>query len=531
MTLRTSPTTALLAVASVALAASASCTLDPTGALPVGGEGGAAASSGAGPTPASSGATTTASTSTSSSGAAGGDGGADGAGGGQGGAGATGGGGGGGGGGGAAGGGGAGGQGGGGPLDEWLVRVTGGDRQEVRDVAFDPVTGDLFVVGLVKGTTVAVDGLDGTSVAEGEDAFVARLGADGEPIWFQSFGGADNDSASAVAVAADGRVFVAGLAKGESADADDLFIPGVDVVPSSPWGWLAEISPSTGEVDAGVPFGPVDPQQPIDVTVADTVAVAVGTCTSGCEGDDLDLVVAGIVLATGDTTAATIVQPFDQRSGAVAAGPSGGTIAVAGRFQPPVFYAGGDGVSCPLTAAGGDDVFVATYTIDAAGFATCAWAKALGGTGSDRADAVHVDADGSVYVAARFSAFPLVPPNAASGPFAVKVTAAGAQWGTPLEPDGDGLALALASDGTDVLVGGQLGAGDDGYLVRLAADTGAEGGRRVLADSTSLVRGVAHRDGAWIAGGLLGDGTDVGGAIGVVEASGADGFVMRFATP
>lgn len=71
-----------------------------------------------------------------------------------------------------------------------------------------------------------------------------------------------------------------------------------------------------------------------------------------------------------------------------------GSVYVVGQFQGQVDFQPGTG-STILTSHGSTDVFVSKFS--AAG--TFAWATSFGGTGSDRAEGIAVDAAGNVYVA------------------------------------------------------------------------------------------------------------------------------------
>ncbi|MBI4701054.1 MAG: hypothetical protein HY744_07840 [Deltaproteobacteria bacterium] len=73
--------------------------------------------------------------------------------------------------------------------------------------------------------------------ATGRDAFVAKFSADGAHLWSKSFAAPDNQFAEAVALDQTGNIVVAGAVKGEadfgggplaSADADDIFVVELD---------------------------------------------------------------------------------------------------------------------------------------------------------------------------------------------------------------------------------------------------------------------------------------------------------------
>ncbi|MDI1482628.1 hypothetical protein QHF84_38760 [Polyangium sp. y55x31] len=149
--------------------------------------------------------------------------------------------------GGAGGAGGAGGDGGPGPTPAfghvWSKSFGETDMQSIESVAIDPATGDVVAVGSFRGV---VDFGGGPLVSTGEnDLFVARFGPLGEPKWSKRFGDAANQEAFAVAIDPAGSIYIGGAIQGAmdfgdgqiltSAGNDDAFVAKLDAQGNLAW--------------------------------------------------------------------------------------------------------------------------------------------------------------------------------------------------------------------------------------------------------------------------------------------------------
>ncbi len=430
--------------------------------------------------------------------------------------------------------GGGGGGGGGPPEEERFYQVGGSDTQVVLDVAIDPTGEFIYAVGYIKGTASIV-GTAASAVASGEDAFVAKLRADGSGVsWMVGFGGAGNERANAVAVSAAGRVFVAGNANGRAVDSADLFAPGLENAPDDAFGWLVEIDPASGSRIVGVPWGPVDAIAGIDVTVTDARAVAVGTCDDCSGGAGRDVVLVGIDLASAGSRVALISAEGDQAGQGIDAIPGDDAFILGGQIAASAYDPAFDGeAGCALGAGSGADVLVARYNFDSgAGNYSCAWSDRLTSSGNDLMHSLVVDAAGTAYVGARFPEIPSF--GTQTGVHVVAVDDMGVVWEEALDPDGTASTVrGLASDGVDLVAGGFLDASNDGYLKRLSMANGAVVATRTLIGSGSATNtsSVATRNGLWVAGGDYNGTVDFGGGIGSQAFTTIDGFVLKFLEP
>jgi len=116
----------------------------------------------------------------------------------------------------------------GGPYDFWVIRLDGGGRllwqrryggaaTDWSNAIAETTDGDLVVVGHTESTG-----------AGGPDFWVLKLNADGDPLWAQSFGGAETDYASTVTATRDGGVVVGGMTRSEGAGAFDIRVIRLD---------------------------------------------------------------------------------------------------------------------------------------------------------------------------------------------------------------------------------------------------------------------------------------------------------------
>ena len=128
----------------------------------------------------------------------------------------------------------------------WQLGLGGLGTDNARDIASN-AAGDAIVVGYTNET--ATFGALGQRTSNGgSDAFVLSINSEGTPTWVQTFGGPRDDTANAVAVAADGRIAVAGNflddmkvgnLTAKATGSDDLFVAQLDANGEPAWLWTA----------------------------------------------------------------------------------------------------------------------------------------------------------------------------------------------------------------------------------------------------------------------------------------------------
>lgn len=125
----------------------------------------------------------------------------------------------------------------------WSARF--GDAQnQIGDAIAADELGDVFIAGYFDGAIDLGGGMVITS-AGGSDAFVAKLGPTGAPVWGRGFGDAAYQSVSSLAVDADGSVFAAGSFAGSvnfgggelvATGSSDAFLAKLDTHGTYMWG-------------------------------------------------------------------------------------------------------------------------------------------------------------------------------------------------------------------------------------------------------------------------------------------------------
>ena len=318
-----------------------------------------------------------------------------------------------------------------------------------------------------------------TGLAGVDEAFVAKANADGSWAWATQAtqaGGAGGDAIRGIAALADGSAIVVGSFQGQttfgsttltsSGSADNIFVAKIGA--TGQWVWARAVTDGGTQTDVAR-----------GVTVlADGSAIVSGFFRGSpnfspgpgvVSSPRRDAFVAKIA-ADGSTWEWVTVaggSGDDQAFGVSAL--SDGSAIVAGSFVNAVSFG-----STTLTSAGSEDAFVAK--VSAAG--AWQWAVRGGGTGTDRAYAASVLADGSALATgsfdgtATFGSTMLVTVN--GGAFVGKTTSSGSwDWATKAEDSvaATGVAIAAKSDGSAIFAGSIQGAASFGSITLTA--TGA----------------------------------------------------------
>ncbi|MBS1910447.1 MAG: hypothetical protein JST22_00550 [Bacteroidetes bacterium] len=280
----------------------------------------------------------------------------------------------------------------------WL-RALGGDSLDVgRAVALDP-DGNIYVAGhFSHGIT---SGAEHVTSRGGNDVLIAKYAPGGTLLWLRSAGGAGDDRAYAVAVSAQGGIYVCGMFEGEAIfGGDTLRVPG------------AAYAPFVARLDAGGRF--IDARAPWVSTagIARSMAAAKGGGLyvagefEGMAAFGTDTLrthgVRDIFLARLDTAGS-----WAWARGAGGAAQDGarsvavdgtGTVYCTGLAADPSFgplYFGDD----TITSGFGSQIFVAAY--DSLGRFRCA--AIAGGASGDAGNAVAAGPGGDIYVAGAFT--------------------------------------------------------------------------------------------------------------------------------
>jgi hypothetical protein len=274
----------------------------------------------------------------------------------------------------------------------WSKRFGDVDAQYTQSVAIDAL-GNVIVAGDFWGS---VDFGGGALTCAGNgDIFVAKFGSDGAHLWSERFGDGGHQYADAVAVDASGNVIVTGSFYGTvdfgggaltSAGGEDIFI--AKFASDGAHLWSKRFGGGSDQKPTAVA---VDASGNVIVTgyFYDAVDFGGGALTSAGLKD--------IFVAKFDPDGAHLWSKrfgdgSDEESTAVAVDALGNAI-VTGFFWGVVDFGGG-----ALTCAGPYDIFVAKFGSDGAHL----WSKRFGDGNVQHANAVAVDASGSVIVTGDF---------------------------------------------------------------------------------------------------------------------------------
>jgi len=346
----------------------------------------------------------------------------------------------------------------------WSQQLTGDSARTVTGVAASNA-GDVVVAGHFYGK-LAVTGILPMYSAGASDVFVAALAKSGTPKWAKSFGAADYQNATDVAVDAGGNIIVLGDLYGSidfglgplvSAGNSDIFV--------------AKLGPS-GDPIWSKRFGSANAQEARSVAVDDDGNVVVlgwlfgagsidfgGGVLTSAGGDDL-------VLAKFDPDGKHLWSKrfgdsMSQEGTSVAVDGMGNVIVV-GHFWGSIDFGGG-----ALVSTGGRSDFI--VKLSASG--DHLWSKAFPGGSLNEWPSVTADAAGNVAAtgslrnAINFGGGELTPVGSAADVFVVEFDASGNHlWSKRFGDLGiqDGSAVALLDPGHVVVTGKFTGTVDFG---------------------------------------------------------------------
>lgn len=332
----------------------------------------------------------------------------------------------------------------------WSKRFVGASAQAGQGIATDGA-GNVFVTGYFNG-----DGDFGSGVlvsAGNADAFIAKLGVDGAPLWSKSFGGAGDDASQGLAVDSAGNVVVTGHFNGSvdfgggaltSAGNSDIFVVKLGADGTHLWSkrfgdpsyqsgqgvavdsagnvlitgffngaidfgggplasagnkdvFVAKLDPGGAHVWSKR-FGDADVQYGQSLAVDDAGNVIItGTFSGTIDFGGSSFVGAGtgdIFLAKLDSNGAHMWSKrfgdADAQDGASVAVDIAGNVLLTGTFAGTVDFGGG-----PLASLGVSDMFLAKLDADGAHL----WSKRFGKGNDDDGVGVAVDVGGNALIA------------------------------------------------------------------------------------------------------------------------------------
>ncbi|MBG8554353.1 SBBP repeat-containing protein [Hymenobacter guriensis] len=317
------------------------------------------------------------------------------------------------------------------PDGHWLWAVTGGgaSNDAGNGIALD-AAGNAYITGSLRATAT-FGKLTATSTSLGSDAFVAKLGSDGQWLWLTTSGGMGAEAGTALGVDAAGNIYLAGEYSStpitfgsftlEPYDAVDVFVARLD--PAGQWQWATRAGgPSNDYADAMT----VDAAGNAYLTGQFLGKMAFGTALSVSGGRD---VYVAKINSEGQWQWAT------QAGGTNNDYANGITLDPAGNVYTTGWFSGnikfGTTATLAASSPGGVNFYVAK--LNAGG--KWQWATRTAGTGSDTGTDIVADAQGHLFVAGEFSgavSFGATQLSAAPDNqgelFVARLSAANGQW-------------------------------------------------------------------------------------------------------
>ena len=278
------------------------------------------------------------------------------------------------------------------------------------DIVVDSA-GNVYTTGSFKGIVDFNPGAGTFNLtSEGSaDIFVSKLNSSGNFVWARRIGGTGYESTTAMALDSAGNILTTGSFQGTvdfdpgagtadltSAGGDEIFVSKLDS--SGNYVWAAAMGgikheggtdiavDSTGNVyTTGYFFGTVD------------FDPGSGTTNLTSVGGSIDIFVSKLN-SSGNYVWAKTMGGTNQDRGYAIAVDSTGDVYTSGEFQDTADFDPGAGAT-NLTSAGQEDIFVSK--LDSSG--NFVWAKGMGGTNNDRAQAMELDSAGNIYTSGFFS--------------------------------------------------------------------------------------------------------------------------------
>jgi hypothetical protein len=291
----------------------------------------------------------------------------------------------------------------------WAKSFGGSSDDYAASISVD-ATGNVYTTGRFQGI---VDFDPGTGTVNltsngSYDVFIQKLTSSGNLVWAKSFGGSSTDEGISLSLDASGNVYTSGYFVG-IVDFD----PGSGAVNLTSNGgtdvFIQKLT-SSGNLVWAKSFGGTG----IDIGFSISLDTSGDVCTTGSFEGTVDFDPgSGTVNSTSNGGTDVFIQKLTSSGNLVLAKSFGGTlndvgtsisldatgnVYTTGRFHGTVNFDPGSG-AVNLTSNGGTDVFIQKLTSSG----NLVWAKSFGGSSSDNAASIFVDASGNIYTTGYFS--------------------------------------------------------------------------------------------------------------------------------
>lgn len=281
----------------------------------------------------------------------------------------------------------------------WVKDFGGYHRDDARGIAVDG-SGNIFIVGVFRNAAMFGSITINAASTDVDDAFVAKLDPNGNPIWAKQIGGAGDDTGKGIGVDAAGNVYVTGgfmgtatfgstTVVGSSTDFRDMYLAKFDN--NGALQWVKKTDGTYDEVGWGIA---VDALGNSYVTGEYHADPYFGTQQLIAHGNG-DAFVVKYDAAGNMLWASTFGDDLVDRARGVAVG--AGKVYITGQYGGTVTHG-----SSTITAKDSSDIFVAAFDANtgAAGWVvrTFGTADTYEPLGYEAGNAIAADASGKVYV-------------------------------------------------------------------------------------------------------------------------------------
>jgi len=278
----------------------------------------------------------------------------------------------------------------------WSTYLGGGGNDYARSVAVN-ADGSAYVVGYTNSTAWAVGGGIDTTSGGGQDGFVAKINSDGQLAWWTYLGADGSDEMHGVAVAPSGDVWISGKTTSEGwatggfdtgySGSTDAFVACMD--PQGQVLWSSYMGSSKTDEAYGVAVDSAGDGWITGLTKS-TNWISGGE-SSGYGGDDSAFLAK--VASDGQSVlwSSFIGGGWNEIGNDVAVDAAGNGYMTGNTYS---YDWSGNGGAWDRNHNGGSDGFAAKFTTDG----QLTWSTFLGGSSTDAADGITVDASGDVYI-------------------------------------------------------------------------------------------------------------------------------------
>ena len=240
---------------------------------------------------------------------------------------------------------------------KWACALSDGADYADTTSAYTAVATDAFGNIYATGYTTITNLASTSTYSGGKDAVVVKYDPTGTLLWTRYLGGVNDDTAAAIATAADGSVYVGGQTRSPGwATLDNGFVPGT----ANAYGFLAKLNSADGNVVSSILLGATSGADAVAAILADATTGIILGGQRGSDGFVMKLTGLGSgyttnwVRSVGGSAIDTVTSLTWQNGLALAGGTTGNGSWLAPQGEAALNYHGGtDGFLLQLNATTG----------------------------------------------------------------------------------------------------------------------------------------------------------------------------------